>query len=131
LSVEYEPCPHLITDGDRARTGERTDDDRHRILRFTPRDEIEHVGMVLDARRFETGNDEHARSVAAHDECGEAFERHRVVPDEIRHVATDGKQQCIDTRRRHLGPRPIEAFPERRGGGAVRRHALRARLPDS
>ena len=69
LQVEHEPGPGVVADRGGRGVGREADDqpghERDRVVGLVPRDELERVGLLDDARRLERGIDEHRVAVGA------------------------------------------------------------------
>jgi hypothetical protein len=107
---DEEPRPHLIADGDALRARRQPGDDGCRVLRLTPRQQVEGAGHLADPRCLECGDQHRGVAVAGHDQHGEALEGHRRVSGEIRQVVADRQQQGVDVPFRHRGADPSESI---------------------
>ena len=109
LQVEHEAGPGLVADrGPRRRTGELRHQ-RDGIVGLLPRDNLEHVGLRHDSRRFESRHDEVRISGPREHEHRQPLERHRLVAGEVRQVAAHRQQQHVDALVGHRLAHPVEA----------------------
>ncbi len=93
---DEEAGPHLVAHCHPTGPGGQPGDDRRRVLRLPPRQEIEHARDLANPWGLERGNHHRGPGVAWHDEHRQPFERHGGVAREVRQVVADRQQQRVD-----------------------------------